>query len=515
MVRMIAALFLFFAASVLADNIWIVTNDFTDPIHASLSGTSGESGVIAIHATDISGAAINLSSASTNLLSIANRVSGYYFQTDSVGEIFSATGGIVRWTVNGLAPGAYLLTARSYPNSYPSAHYQIGYHFLTITATTAAAACPDMTVEIAEAVIQTGITSTGETISVTSDGGTNYNLELPPGSYATGTPVYVEADPVWESEKASYATGTPLYAFTESDLIALADTSNRFAAGYTAPAWDGSAITGLVAGSGDTFATNPIANLADVDSVAAPAANDVLIWNGAAWTNAPAPGGTDTGAVQKVGDTMTGPLFINSDSETNGLWISSTNQNIRIGRNTSVIETSANAIGDGAKAGLNSVALGTTADSSLGSKRGVAVGSGAKGYNYGVGVGLSANGTYNSVAIGNAANGYLSGVAVGDTANGSFYGISLGRGSKGFNTNIAIGVEAISAYGSERIAIGHSVSNPVDDSIVVRGTLYLDGGTGVAMRATFGTGAYSWFQTDGVNLFFVNSTGGTVQVTEL
>jgi len=29
--------------------------------------------------------------------------------------------------------------------------------------------------------------------------------------YATGTPVYVESDPVWESEKAGYATGTPLY----------------------------------------------------------------------------------------------------------------------------------------------------------------------------------------------------------------------------------------------------------------------------------------------------------------
>lgn len=35
--------------------------------------------------------------------------------------------------------------------------------------------------------------------------------------YATGTPVYVESDPVWESEKASYATGVPVYV--ESDPV--------------------------------------------------------------------------------------------------------------------------------------------------------------------------------------------------------------------------------------------------------------------------------------------------------
>jgi hypothetical protein len=35
--------------------------------------------------------------------------------------------------------------------------------------------------------------------------------------FATGTPVYVESDPVWAMEKSAYATGTPLYAFTETD----------------------------------------------------------------------------------------------------------------------------------------------------------------------------------------------------------------------------------------------------------------------------------------------------------
>lgn len=37
------------------------------------------------------------------------------------------------------------------------------------------------------------------------------------GLYATGTPVYVETDPVWESEKANYATGTPVYV--EADPV--------------------------------------------------------------------------------------------------------------------------------------------------------------------------------------------------------------------------------------------------------------------------------------------------------
>jgi len=39
------------------------------------------------------------------------------------------------------------------------------------------------------------------------------------GLYATGTPIYVEADPVWESEKSGYATGTPLYVYSETDPV--------------------------------------------------------------------------------------------------------------------------------------------------------------------------------------------------------------------------------------------------------------------------------------------------------
>lgn len=41
----------------------------------------------------------------------------------------------------------------------------------------------------------------------------------PLGDYATGTPVYVESDPQYQAEKSMYATGTPVYA--ESDPVAM------------------------------------------------------------------------------------------------------------------------------------------------------------------------------------------------------------------------------------------------------------------------------------------------------
>lgn len=61
----------------------------------------------------------------------------------------------------------------------------------------------------------------------------------------------------------------------------------NIAAGGVLPALDGSGLTNLSAVSGDVFATNKLESLANVDAVAAPTANHVLTWNGAAWSNAP------------------------------------------------------------------------------------------------------------------------------------------------------------------------------------------------------------------------------------
>lgn len=69
--------------------------------------------------------------------------------------------------------------------------------------------------------------------------------------YATGTPVYVESDPVWTDEKDDFypkveanelfATGTPLYVFNETDPIYQAEKS-LYATGFpvyieTDPSW--------------------------------------------------------------------------------------------------------------------------------------------------------------------------------------------------------------------------------------------------------------------------------------
>lgn len=85
------------------------------------------------------------------------------------------------------------------------------------------------------------------------------------------------------------------------------------------------------------------------------------------------------------------------------------------------------------------------------------------------------------------------------------------------NTNgraMAIGIHT-RASGSNSCALGIAVSNEVPESTMVRGSLYLDGGTGVFTRSTFGTGAWTGFHTDGTNLFFVNSTGAIEQITGL
>jgi len=76
--------------------------------------------------------------------------------------------------------------------------------------------------------------------------------------------------------------------------IPLTRLTNALGAGYTPPAWNGANFTNLPGGTGgDTFATNMLESLANVDAVAAPTTDDALIWNGTSWSNAPV-GGTGT-----------------------------------------------------------------------------------------------------------------------------------------------------------------------------------------------------------------------------
>ncbi|MGD9874508.1 MAG: beta strand repeat-containing protein [Kiritimatiellia bacterium] len=140
-------------------------------------------------------------------------------------------------------------------------------------------------------------------------------------------------------------------------------------------------------------------------------------------------------------------------------------------------------VGRGANAHASGIAIGYLAN--VHSNAGVAIGSSSMAdYGGGVAVGPSANARYNG------------GVAVGRSANsGIGPGVAIGYGAQASSTNIAIGAGASTAYGSERIAIGHNITNLYNNSTAVRGTLYIDG-TGTAdanikYRQTFGTGAWS------------------------
>ncbi len=101
--------------------------------------------------------------------------------------------------------------------------------------------------------------------------------------------------------------------------------------------------------------------------------------------------------------------------------------------------------------------------------------------------------SYGSVAVGrNATARYrVSGVAIGADADGDYNGIGIGYSADGQYTNIAIGF-ASSAYGGyDRIAIGRCVTNRRDNTISVRGDLYLDGGDEVYYRPVVGSGSWT------------------------
>ncbi|MBI2439872.1 MAG: hypothetical protein HYV35_00695 [Lentisphaerae bacterium] len=136
---------------------------------------------------------------------------------------------------------------------------------------------------------------------------------------------------------------------------------------------------------------------------------------------------------------------------------------------------------------------------------GAAVGRNANGYTYGAAVGNMANGTNYGAAVGMTSYGYNSGAAVGFLAYGYNYGVAVGYYPYGYNygvamgayangaqTNVAIGAYATAKGGLNRIAIGYHATNELDNTAVIRGTLYLDGGTSnIYYRTPFGDGSWS------------------------
>ncbi|MBI2438631.1 MAG: hypothetical protein HYV36_07460 [Lentisphaerae bacterium] len=147
------------------------------------------------------------------------------------------------------------------------------------------------------------------------------------------------------------------------------------------------------------------------------------------------------------------------------------------------------AMGDRANGTNYGAAVGTQASAS---EYGAAIGLGANGSFYGSAVGDGANGYFYGAAVGASANGAYIGAAVGDNAKGSSNGAALGYLANGTRTNVAIGMQADARGGTNHIAIGYNVTNNLgNDTAVIRGTLWLDGGTGVNYRATFGSGSWA------------------------
>mgnify|MGYP001765494824 CR=1 FL=1 len=106
---------------------------------------------------------------------------------------------------------------------------------------------------------------------------------------------------------------------------------------------------------------------------------------------------------------------------------------------------------------------------------------------------LSYSSSAGSVAVGQDATARyrIGGVAVGCEADGDYNGIAIGYQADGQYTNIAIGFQASAFSGYDRIAIGRAITNRRNDSVALRGSLYLDGGTGVMYRSTVGEGGWT------------------------
>jgi hypothetical protein len=158
------------------------------------------------------------------------------------------------------------------------------------------------------------------------------------------------------------------------------------------------------------------------------------------------------------------------------------------------------AVGQAANGSSVGAAVGKSANGYL---FGAAMGYQANGYSGGAAVGYLANGSASGAALGTSANGYNNGAAMGYQVNGFEYGVAIGQVASGTNSGVAIGYHAngvnsniaIGAYttargGPERIAIGNYVNNEVNNTAAIRGTLYLDGGTGVMYRANIGSGPW-------------------------
>ncbi len=298
------------------------------------------------------------------------------------------------------------------------------------------------------------------------------------GSGLTGIPAsaITEADPLWNG--VSNAIMADISSRLASNVWAAADSTTNYASRVDWAATNSGLQAQIdAAGTGDFKADGSVAmtgnlnmngrNISGVASNIAFTGDEVIIGK-----NATADSGFDGVAIGSAahGDYM----GVGVGYQANGLFAGS-------------------AVGYLARAYYYGSALGYEA---FATNFGVAVGKSANGISSGAAVGADASGQIEGAALGYAASGEKGGVAVGYSANGLEGGIAIGYDANGIATNIAIGQYASThdpdhVNGGDRIAIGREVTNKTENSCAIRGTLYLDGGTGVLYRSTFGNGAWT------------------------
>lgn len=295
------------------------------------------------------------------------------------------------------------------------------------------------------------------------------------GSGLTGIPAsaVTEADPVWTA--ASNAVATAIGERLASNVWAVADSTTNYASRVDWTATN-AALLAQIGGAGDFMADGTVAMTGNLDM------------GGQAITNI-------SGSLEFAsGDTAVG-------RSANGIGGTAVGSSAN-GANSGV------ALGASANGNNQAISIGAWSE---GYDRGVALGYSSHGYNDGVAIGSQVWAINGGTAIGSYSGGNMTGTAVGVESQGSAFGVAVGAKANGAYTNIAIGYRANArgTAGMNRIAIGQDVTNAVDDSAAMRGTLYLDGGTNVMVRSTFGSGA--WTPLVGVAGDF--KSDGTVAMT--
>ncbi len=247
-----------------------------------------------------------------------------------------------------------------------------------------------------------------------------------------------------------------------------------------------------------------------------------------------------------VGDTVISEDGISLDNTGTVAQLVFTNSSLLIGSEGSITQSYGQvSLGHGTtNLGPDNIIIGrgaTSGGDGVNEYRAIAIGLLARGDRGGVAIGYDTVALQDGVALGSGAeaiqqkdiaigqNAYANShaqVLGGYGAEARTFSTAIGNYSEALNNSLAIGYQTVASNksfaigykaeaGQTNIAFGHFVKNDIPDTARLRGSLYLDGGTGIHWRATFNVGNFESLTSDGINLFYFNSTGGVEQITSM